>query len=190
MEHAHESPNVMLVPLYVLAFGAVVAGFVGFNLFVGEGRAEFWREALFVLPEHDSLEGAHHAPFWVGLLPTVVGVIGIAIAYRFYIQKPELPGVFAARFRDLYLFLLNKWYFDELYDFLFVRPALRIGRGLWQTGDGAIIDGFGPDGIAAAARNLARRASALQTGYVYHYAFAMLIGVVVIVTWYLYARIG
>jgi NADH-quinone oxidoreductase subunit L len=190
MEHAHESPNVMLVPLYVLAFGAVVAGFIGFNVFVGEGRAEFWREALFVLPEHDSLEGAHHAPLWVGLLPTVVGVIGIAVAYRFYIQRPELPGALAARFRTLYLFLLNKWYFDEVYDWLLVRPALWIGRGLWQTGDGAIIDGFGPDGIAAAARNLARRASALQTGYVYHYAFAMLIGVVVIVTWYLYARIG
>jgi len=185
MEHVHESPNVMLIPLYILAVGAVIGGYLGYDLFVGEGRAEFWREALFVMPSHDSVAAAHHGPEWAGLLPTVVGVIGIALAYVMYIRRPELPGMLATRFRTLYLFLLNKWYFDEIYDAVFVRPALLIGRGLWRTGDGRIIDGLGPDGIASAARLFARRASLLETGYVYHYAFAMVIGVVVIVTAYL-----
>jgi NADH-quinone oxidoreductase subunit L len=185
LHHVHESPNVMLVPLYILAVGAVIGGYLGYDLFVGEGRAEFWREALFVMPNHDSVGAAHHGPEWAGLLPTVVGVIGIALAYVMYIRRPEWPGMLATRFRTLYLFLLNKWYFDEIYDALFVRPALFIGRGLWRTGDGTIIDGLGPDGIASAARFFARRASALQTGYVYHYAFAMLIGVVALITWYL-----
>ncbi len=144
LEHVHESPNVMLVPLYVLAVGAIIGGYIGYDYFVGEARGEFWREALFVMPAHDALEAIHHIPEWAGLLPTVVGVLGIALAYVFYIRRPELPGEMAARFRPLYLFLLNKWYFDELYDFLFVRPALAIGRILWRKGDGAIIDGLGP----------------------------------------------
>jgi NADH-quinone oxidoreductase subunit L len=185
LHHVHESPNVMLIPLYILAVGAVIGGYLGYDLFVGEGRAEFWREALFVMPSHDSVAAAHHGPEWAGLLPTAVGLIGIALAYVMYIRRPELPGMFATRFRTLYLFLLNKWYFDEIYDAVFVRPALFIGRGLWRTGDGRIIDGLGPDGIASAARLFARRASLLETGYVYHYAFAMVIGVVVIVTAYL-----
>jgi len=185
LHHVHESPNVMLIPLYVLAIGAFIGGMLGYEHFVGEGRAEFWREALFVLPAHDSIEAAHHGAAWVGLLPTFVGLVGIGLAVVFYIVKPELPARLAATFRPIYLLLLNKWYFDELYDALFVRPAVRIGRGLWHTGDGAIIDGFGPDGIAATTRFFARRASGLQTGYVYHYAFAMLIGVVGIVTAYL-----
>ena len=190
MEHVHESPNVMLVPLYVLAFGAIVAGALGASYFVGENHIEFWRDSLFVLPEHDSLEAMHHGPEWVGFLPTIVAVLGIAAAYQCYIRRPNLPVEIAESFRDIYLLLLRKWYFDELYDLIFVRPALFIGRGLWRTGDGAIIDGLGPDGIAATARNLARWVSARQTGYVYHYAFAMLIGVVVIMSWYVYRRIG
>jgi NADH-quinone oxidoreductase subunit L len=184
LHHVHESPNVMLIPLYILAVGAMIGGALGYNHFVGEGRAEFWREALFVMPSHDSIAAAHQGPEWAGLLPTVVGVIGIALAYVMYIRRPEWPGMLATRFRTLYLFLLNKWYFDEIYDAIFVRPALFIGRGLWRIGDGAIIDGLGPDGIASTARFFARRASALETGYVYHYAFAMVIGVVVIVSIY------
>jgi NADH-quinone oxidoreductase subunit L len=105
-----------------------------------------------------------------------------------YIRDPRLPQRLAQRFRGLYLFLLNKWYFDELYDRLFVRPALLLGQGLWKAGDGAVIDGVGPDGVAAATQSLARRASRLQSGYVYHYAFVMLIGVVLLISWYLFAR--
>jgi NADH-quinone oxidoreductase subunit L len=99
---------------------------------------------------------------------------------------PGIPKRFVEQFRGIYKFLLNKWYFDELYDRLFVQPALWLGRGFWKSGDEALIDGVGPDGIAAATRLIARRAAALQTGYVYHYAFAMLIGVAAFVTWYLY----
>ncbi|HUA56064.1 MAG TPA: NADH-quinone oxidoreductase subunit L [Candidatus Sulfotelmatobacter sp.] len=190
MEHVHESPPVMMVPLYILSVGAIVAGGLGFHYFVGEGHTEFWRDSLFVLPEHDVLSKmGGEWPDFIGL-PTIVAVIGIVAAYVAYIRLPDLPSRFAATFRTLYLFLLNKWYFDEIYDAVFVRPALFIGRGLWRTGDGAIIDGLGPDGIATTARNLARWVSARQTGYVYHYAFAMLIGVVVIMSWYLYRRIG
>jgi NADH-quinone oxidoreductase subunit L len=103
---------------------------------------------------------------------------------------PNVPGLLANRMQGLYLFLLNKWYFDELYDRIFVRPAFYLGRGLWKSGDGALIDGVGPDGVAAAVKLIARRAGALQTGYLYHYAFAMLSGVVVLVTWYLFEHSG
>jgi NADH-quinone oxidoreductase subunit L len=186
MEHVHESPPVMMVPLYILSAGAIVAGALGFSWFVGEHHVAFWRESLFVLPEHDPLEAvAHEGLSWLGL-PTIVGLIGIAAAYWAYIRRPNLPSEIAEAFRDIYLLLLNKWYFDELYDLIFVRVALWIGHGFWRIGDGAIIDGFGPDGIAATTRNLARRVSALQTGYVYHYAFMMLIGVAAFVTWYLF----
>ena len=121
-------------------------------------------------------------------MPLAVALIGIAIAYILYVVDPRLPVRLASQFRALYLFLLNKWYFDELYDWLFVRPAMTIGNGLWKSGDGAVIDGLGPDGVAAVTRDLARQASRLQTGYLYHYAFAMMIGLVVFVTWYLVPR--
>ena len=191
MEHVHESPNIMLVPLYVLAAGAIFAGWIAYEAFVGAGMEGFWRESIKVLPDHNTIEAAHHVPFWVKILPLIVGVIGIGIAYGLYIRDPEIPKRLAARWRGLYQFLLNKWYFDELYDFLFVRPAFAVGRLLWKRGDGTVIDGLGPDGIAATTVVLARRASALQTGYVYHYAFAMLIGVVIITSAYLlYPRLA
>ena len=188
MAHVHESPMSMIAPLVVLAAGAVFSGMIGYRYFVGEGLDAFWGDSIVVLPGHDALKNAHHAPLWVIALPVVVAVAGIALAYWFYMFRPGIPGELAARFGALYRFLLNKWYFDELYDWAFVRPAHRIGRGLWKEGDGTLIDGLGPDGLSAVARTLARRASALQSGYVYHYAFAMLIGVAALVTWYLYAQ--
>jgi len=184
MEHAHESPRVMLWPLYVLAAGALVTGKLGYDYFVGEAREAFWGDSILVLPTHASLEAAHHVPLWVGLLPFVLAVLGIAAAWVAYIWQPDLPAIAARRFRAIYLFLLNKWYFDELYDALLVRPAMALGRGLWKQGDGSVIDGLGPDGLAATTVRLAVRASRLQTGYVYHYAFVMLIGVVAFVSWY------
>jgi NADH-quinone oxidoreductase subunit L len=108
----------------------------------------------------------------------------------FYQRIPWLPGLLAQRFRGLYLFLLNKWYFDELYDWLFVRPAMALGRLLWKTGDGRIIDGLGPDGIAARVQDMTSRVVRLQTGYVYHYAFAMLIGVAALITWFMFSGGG
>jgi len=190
MHHVHESPWVMIGPLLVLGTGAIFAGIFGFHLFVGEGRAEFWRDSILVLPGHDTIEGAHHVPFLVSIAPLVAGLIGILVAYYAYIARPEFPGLVVARFRALYLFLLNKWYFDELYDLLIVRPAMALGFGLWKKGDGAVIDGLGPDGISARTLDMSVLTSRLQTGYLYHYAFAMLIGVVVLVTWYLLRLAG
>jgi NADH-quinone oxidoreductase subunit L len=188
LEHAHESPWIMLAPLVVLATGAVLAGFVFEHGFVGEGLEHFWAASIPAEPHHHALEAAHHAPAWVKWAPLIVALAGIGLAYVFYIAMPSLPQLVAAMFRPVYLLFLNKWYFDELYDWLFVRPAHLLGRGLWKSGDGAIIDGVGPDGVAAATLQMARRAGRLQSGYVYHYAFAMLIGVVALLTWYLFAH--
>ncbi|WP_366554427.1 NADH-quinone oxidoreductase subunit L [Aquibaculum sediminis] len=187
-EHAHESPRVMIWPLYVLAIGAVLAGAVFYPYFVGDAREAFWGNSLLVL--HDIIEEAHHVPFWVKAAPMVVTVIGIALAWLFYIMAPSLPGLLADRLRPLYLFSFNKWYFDELYDRVFVRPAFYLGRSLWKTGDGTLIDGLGPDGVASVTRNLAARAGKLQSGYLYHYAFAMMIGVVLLITWYMFRTMG
>jgi NADH-quinone oxidoreductase subunit L len=190
MSHVHESPPVMILPLIVLAAGAIFAGMIGFHYFVGDGRDAFWGDAILVLSDHDSIEGAHHAPFWVGKLPLAVGLLGIFCAWVAYIKRPEIPGQVTKTFRWVYLFLLNKWYFDELYDFLFVRPTFALGRFLWKDGDGKMIDGFGPDGITSVTRGLSVLAGRLQTGYLYHYAFAMLIGVVALVSWYLLRSVG
>ncbi len=188
MAHVHEAPPVMLVPLAVLAIGAIGAGYAGRSLV--EAGAAYWGGALTVLEGHNALADAHRSPLWVKALPVALAAAGIAAAWLFYIRRPDLPARAAAAAGGLYAFVLNKWYFDELYDFLFVRPAKRLGRGLWKTGDGELIDGVGPDGVAAGVANIARRASRLQTGYVYHYAFAMLAGVALFVTWYLALRAG
>jgi len=172
----------MILPLVVLAFGAVFAGMIGYYFFVGEGRADFWGAAI--VSKHDTVEAAHHVAAWVKLLPFLAGPLGFLLAYYAYMVQPSLPRSLATNLRGLYLFLLNKWYFDELYDRIFVRPAQLLGRGLWINGDQKTIDALGPDGIAATTLQVARRAVALQSGYVYHYAFAMLIGVVVFITWY------
>ena len=190
MAHVHESPMVMVLPLVVLAAGACLAGVLAYDLMVGHHMAEFWGKSIVVLEHHKAMENAHHVPLWVKLLPLVVGVAGIAMAYVFYMFAPGIPGAIAARFQGIYQFLLNKWYFDELYDKVFVKPSFYLGRNLWKTGDGTLIDGLGPDGVSAAVKNIARRASALQTGYLYHYAFAMLAGIVVLVTWYLLTKAG
>ena len=180
LEEIHESPLVMLVPLALLALGAVFAGMAFFHYFVGEGAHEFWRASLVV---GEGEEG--HLPVWVELAPLTVTIIGFAIAYYYYILHPTLPKKLAARRGLLYLFLFNKWYFDELYNLIFVRPAFFIGRFLWKKGDGAVIDGLGPDGVSARVLDAARGAVRLQTGYVYHYALAMLLGVVALATWFM-----
>ena len=175
----------MLVPLGILALGALFAGMAFYHSFVSEGAHEFWRGSLFVAQAH-----AGHPPLWVEFAPLIVTIIGFAIAYYYYILHPALPKKMADRRGPLYLFLYNKWYFDELYDFLFVRPALMLGRFLWKRGDGTVIDGLGPDGIAARVLDVTRGAVKLQTGYVYHYALAMLLGVVALATWFVYATQG
>jgi NADH-quinone oxidoreductase subunit L len=126
----------------------------------------------------------HEIPSWVGLSPTIAMVGGFLVSLYVYVLAPGTAQKLAATFPRLYDFLLNKWYFDELYDAIFVRPAFAIGRLFWKGGDGAIIDGLGPDGVAARVADGARIAVRLQTGYVYHYAFAMLIGVAAVATWF------
>jgi NADH-quinone oxidoreductase subunit L len=181
-EHVEKTPWTMMVPLIVLAAGAVVAGFLANKLFVGDHWQNFWGSSIKILPNNKALEHAHHSPIWVALLPAVVGVTGIVLAWYAYMTSSRLPERLVSQHEPLYKFLLNKWYFDELYNALFVRPAFWIGRQLWKKGDGKVIDGLGPDGVAATTIKAARRVAALQTGYVYHYAFAILVGVVVFVT--------
>lgn len=184
MEHVHESPMIMLAPLFVLATGAVFAGIAFHDGFIGHHWKEFWGSSILILENHKAMDEAHNVPFLVKVGPIIVGIIGIFIAWIAYIRDTSLPHRAAAQQPLLYSFLLNKWYFDELYDRIFVRPTFWLGRLLWKGGDGKIIDGLGPDGLAATVVRLARRASILQSGYVYHYAFAMLIGVAALVTYF------
>ncbi|RED53319.1 NADH-quinone oxidoreductase subunit L [Aestuariispira insulae] len=185
LAHVHESPLIMTGPLWILAIGAVLAGIVGYPYFVGHHMAEFWGDAILVLPAHDIFEKAHHPEFWVIATPLAAGLSGFALSFVFYVLNPALPGIVARTFKPLYAMSYNKWYFDEIFDFLFVKPAFCIGRIFWKKGDQGTIDHFGPDGVAARTRDGARLASLMQSGYVYHYAFAMLIGVVLFATWYI-----
>jgi NADH-quinone oxidoreductase subunit L len=157
--HVHESPWIMLGPLVVLAVGSVLAGAVFYGSFVGHHSHEFWGKAIFVLPENET-------------------------AYWMYQIRPEMPARIQAQFAPLHAFFYNRWYFDQLYDAVFVRPARWLGFELWKKGDGAVIDAFGPDGLAALTREAAARSVRLQTGYVYHYAFAMVLGVVALIAWF------
>ncbi|WIG50677.1 MAG: NADH-ubiquinone oxidoreductase chain L [Afipia sp.] len=187
-EAAHESPYTMLIPLAVLAVGSILAGFPFKELFAGHGIHEFFRESLKMNPK--IIEEMHHIPATIAFLPTVMMVVGFFVSWLFYIRKPYLPVELANQHPGLYRFLLNKWYFDELYDFLFVRPAKWLGRFLWKKGDGFIIDGFGPDGVSARVLDVTRNVVRLQTGYLYHYAFAMLIGVAGLITWFIFGLGG
>jgi NADH-quinone oxidoreductase subunit L len=185
-EAAHESPLVMLIPLAVLAVGAILAGYPFKDLFVGQGVEDFFRDSLKFAASNHVLENMEHVQLTVSFLPTLMMLIGFAIAWQFYIRRPDMPVALARWFRPLYLFLLNKWYFDELYDAIFVRPTLWLGRLLWKGGDGWLIDGFGPDGVSARVLDVTRSVVRLQTGYLYHYALAMLIGVAAGVTWFMF----
>jgi NADH-quinone oxidoreductase subunit L len=190
-EQAHESPLVMLIPLGFLAAGSILAGFPFRDVFVGHGVAEFFRESLKFGANNHVLEDMHHIPDVIAFLPTAMMALGFVIAWIFYIRRPELPAELARQHEPLYRFLLNKWYFDEIYDFLLVRPTLWLGRILWKYGDGWVIDGWGPDGISARVLDVTRGAIRLQTGYLYHYAFAMLIGVAALITWFMFGgRVG
>ncbi|MFD0978519.1 NADH-quinone oxidoreductase subunit L [Tropicimonas aquimaris] len=256
-EHAHESPRVMLVPLVVLAVGAIFSGMVFYNSFfghtdkvakfygiplAGEVHAEASMEghtedthaehmadgtaeaehgegaetahatetaqaaeggddhgaegehhaafggapgqgALYFAPDNHVLDDAHAAPVWVKVSPFVAMLLGLGLAYLFYIRKPELPGKLAENQKPLYEFLLNKWYFDEIYDAIFVNPVRALGRTLWKKGDGATIDGA-INGLAMGVIPFfTRLAGRAQSGYLFHYAFAMVLGIVILVTW-------
>ncbi|MEO1677359.1 MAG: NADH-quinone oxidoreductase subunit L [Pseudomonadota bacterium] len=250
-EHAHESPNIMTIPLGVLAVGAVFAGMIWFSQFFGhadqvarfygipyaeehaEGHGDDHGDdhgtetaeahgddhsdeaaegshggegdhagdgehhyvftgqpgegALYIGPDNHVLEDAHKAPWWVKLSPFVAMLLGLGLAYQMYIRRPELPAQLAANQRPLYNFLLNKWYFDEIFDFVFVRPLRATGTFLWRRGDGSVIDG-GLNGVAMGiVPFFTRLAGRAQSGYIFHYAFAMVLGIVILVTWMTFA---
>jgi NADH-quinone oxidoreductase subunit L len=179
----HESPNVMLVPLYILATGAVLAGVIWQDFFIGHAEhiAHFFGGSLVVSPE--VVEAAHGVPLWVKWSATIAMLIGFATAWYMYMVDKGLPARLAAANRGLYLFLLNKWYFDELYDFLFVRPAFYIGNALWKGFDDWLVDRTIVEGLGARVKDVTGRVVRLQSGYLYHYAFIMLIGIALLLTW-------
>ncbi len=188
MHHVHESPPVMTIPLGVLAVGAVLAGWLGSGMVDAEGH--FWAGAIYNGEHNHVLHAMHDVPAWVKLAPFIAMAVGLGLSYVFYMLRPGLPAMVASTFRPIHRLFYNKWYFDEIYDVLFVRTAKALGAGLWRAGDQGIIDRFGPDGFAATTLATARRIVLLQTGYVYHYAFAMLIGVAALVSWYLFVVQG
>ncbi len=180
--HPHESPWSMLVPLILLTLGAMFAGFLFHGPFIGaEEGAGFWKGSVY-FDEH-LMHAMHGVPLWVKYSATAVMLTGFAIAWWAYIKDTSIPGRFTATFRGLYAFLLNKWYFDELYDLLFVRPVFAIGRFFWKAGDVGTIDRFGPDGVAAMVVGSGAAARRLQSGYLYTYALVMLLGLSAVATW-------
>ncbi len=183
MAHVHESPWVMTGPLILLACGAVLTGMVFAHQIIGEGWPDFWGQAIRIAPTNHVLHDMEEVPGLVSLAPTALGLLGIATAYWFYMFSPGIPGALAARFGGAYRFLLNKWYFDELYDAIIVQPASRMARSLWKA-DGEIIDGM-PNGIASLTAQGSGSVVKLQNGSIATYAFAMLIGLVVLVSVYL-----
>jgi NADH-quinone oxidoreductase subunit L len=182
-DNAHESPNVMLVPLYILAAGAILAGFVWHEEFIGHAEhiAHFFAGSL-VVDEH-LVEAMHSVPFWVRASSTVAMILGFAAAWYMYMVDKTAPARLAAANSGLYKFLLNKWYFDELYNFIFVRPAFWLGRALWKGFDDWLVDQTIVEGLGNRVKDVTARVVRLQSGYLYHYAFVMLIGIAALLTW-------
>jgi len=184
LEHVHESPPVMLVPLIVLAIGATVSGFLLHGWFIGGDWQAFWQGSIVNGASNHVIAQIEAVPAWVEWAPLVLAAFGIGLAYVMYMLYPLLPMQLAQSFRPIYLFLLNKWYFDEVYDAIFVQPAIRLARMFWQTGDVTMIDGV-PNGLASLTVEGSREAVKIQTGSVAVYAFTMLIGIVVLVGIYM-----
>jgi NADH-quinone oxidoreductase subunit L len=178
----HESPLTMLVPIALLALGALVAGQLFHALFVDPERGpEFWRQSV-AFSQHLA-HAAHGSPLWVKLSPGIAMLVGLWIAWNNYIRDPQASTRFVAMFPAIHRFVANKWYFDELYDFLFVRPALWLGRLFWKGGDQGTIDRFGPHGAAFAVGVGNRITTRFQSGYLYSYALVMLLGLIGAASW-------
>ncbi len=173
INETHESPIVMLIPLVLLSIGAIFAGFLFKELFIGyEGLNNFWRDSIFFLKPLST----DHPPLWFLLLTPTLVILSIPLAYYLFLKNKNLPERLASINKPLYQFLLNKWYFDELYDVLFVKPSKKLGLFLWKFFDLKIIDGFGPDGISSMIKKFSVKANKFQSGYIYQYAFVMLLG--------------
>jgi NADH-quinone oxidoreductase subunit L len=221
-DHAHESGLPMLIPLGVLALGAVFSGMLWYNSFFGdEAKMRAWfvmapaaheategaehaateaatteapepsaeaaavevKGGIYMAADNHVIHEAHGAPNWVKVSPFVAMLLGFGLAWLFYIRRPDLPGKLATQQAPLYRFLLNKWYFDEIYDVIFVRPAKWLGNFLWKRGDGDVIDGT-LNGIAMGIIPFfTRLAGRAQSGYIFTYAFAMVLGIAALITW-------
>ncbi|MCI5059703.1 MAG: NADH-quinone oxidoreductase subunit L [Alphaproteobacteria bacterium] len=180
MDHVHESPPIMLTPLMILSVGAVFAGYIFYEGFVG--HHQFWDKSLLVLPENDTVEAAYHVPYWVKKLPIVMGALGLLLGALLYGKFIGLPEKFTKVFAPFHKLFFNKWWFDELYHHAFVRPALFFGD-VFTKSDKKVIDGFGPDGVAKTSQKFGGLLSRFQTGYVFQYALVMIIGLIALVTW-------
>ena len=176
LSKAHESPLSMTIPLLLLSFGALFSGYLFSDFFLSYELKGLWGNSIYTHSDNHILEEIHHSPFWVKKIPLVMMIIGFIMATLFYLLLKKIPSFLSNKLSFIYNFLYNKWYFDELYNFIFVNPLKRIGNFLWLFFDKKIIDGFGPDGISSLVISISRNVSKIQTGYVYHYAFAMLIG--------------
>ena len=173
----HESSSIMLIPLMILAIGALFFGFIFKSYFIGYNSDEFWNGSI-VLHHEDH----HNIPLLIYYLPAILGVVGFFIAWMMYLRKSNIAKNIAELNKPLYNFLLNKWYFDELYNMVLVKPAIGIGKLFWKLIDGYIIDGFGPNGLASLVSRISSRTKQIQSGFIYHYAFAILIGLSLIIT--------
>ena len=179
LSKVHESPAVMLVPLLFLALGAIFAGYAFKDYFIGSQFIQFWNNSIFFLKEFV----LHHPPLWFLLLTPILVLLAIPLSYYFFVKDKKSLDGFIEINKPLYNFLVNKWYFDELYDFLFVKPAKKIGTFFWKIGDGTIIDGFGPDGLTKLIKSVSDKAVQFQSGFLYHYAFVILIGLSILLTY-------
>ena len=184
----HESPKVMLFPLIVLSILTIFSGIYFVDYFMSHDYQFLWQTAIYLSESNHVIESIHYVPKWVKYSPLVMMVLGLITAIIFYLIYPSIPKFLSNKFNPLYKFLLNKWYFDELYELIFVRNISRIGNFLSNFGDKRVIDGFGPDGISSRVMDIAKQVSRIQTGYIYHYAFAMLIGLMLFIT-YLFVRV-
>ena len=177
----HESPLVMILPLVLLSLGAIFSGYLFKDYFIGHNFVQFWNSSIFFLKEFT----LPHPPLWFALLTPILVLLAIPLAYHFFVKDKKYLDGFISINQPLYNFLVNKWYFDDLYDFLFVRPAKKIGQFFWKTGDVFIIDGFGPDGLTKVIKAVSDKAVQFQSGFLYHYAFVILIGLSLLLTYFM-----
>jgi len=180
----HESPKVMLFPLFILSIFTIFSGVYFVDYFMYHDYQYLWQSSIYLSENNHVIESIHYVPKWVKYSPLVMMVIGLITAIIFYLLYPKVPKFLSSQFNPVYKFLLNKWYFDEIYEFIFVRNISRIGNFLSNFGDKRIIDGLGPDGISLRVMDIAKQISRVQTGYIYHYAFAMLIGLMLFITYF------
>jgi len=179
LEKTHESPIIMIIPLIILGIGAVLSGVLFKDFFIGKDSISFWQDSIFFINElsHEYL------PVWLILITPIIVTIAIPLSYYYFINNPKILENFKSSYNKIYNFLLNKWYFDEIYEFIFVKPLKKLGDLFWKKGDEKTIDRFGPDGISKVVRYISNKAIKFQTGFIYDYAFVMLIGLSALITY-------